>query len=86
MVIYMFNDVMKILSMEAFSKFVAGGIVQAAEINTAVNLLLGANIPFDVIFSPSNKRFAKQVLLIIYITPAITIEFSIQFEGGQLAL
>lgn len=82
----MFNDVMKILSMEAFSKFIAGGVVQAAEINVAVNILLGANIPFDLIFSPSNRRFAKQVLLVIYITPAITIEISIQFEGGQLAL
>ena len=82
----MFNDVMKILSMEAFSKFVAGGIVQVAEINTAVNLLIAANIPFNLTFSPSNRLFAKQVELTVYITPTITIAFSIQFEGGDLAL
>ncbi len=82
----MFNNVMKILSMEAFSKFVAGAVVQVAEINVAVNLLIASNIPFTLAFSPSNNLFAKEVLLTIFISPTITIAFSIPFQGGDLAL
>ena len=77
---------MKILSMEAFNRLTAGGVVQVAEINAAIALLLSANIPYDMSFSPSNRRFAKQVSLTVFITPTITLSFSIQFEGGSIAL
>lgn len=82
----MYNDIMKILSLETFSRLAAGGIVQIAEINAAITLLLSANIPYDMSFSPSNRRYAKQVRLTVFITPTITLSFSIQFEGGQIAL
>lgn len=82
----MYNDIMKILSLEIFSKFASGCVVQVAEINAAVTLLLSSNIPFDLLFSPTNRRFAKQVLFVIFITPTIKVTFSIQFEGGELAL
>jgi hypothetical protein len=82
----MYNEIMKILSMEIFSKFAAGGVIQVAEINAAIALLLSTNIPFEIVFSPSNRMFAKQVVLTVYITPTITIAFSIQFEGGAIAL
>ena len=82
----MYNEIINILSAETFRKLASGDIIQIAEINAITSLLLKANIPFDMLFSPGNKRFAKQVRLIIYITPATTLSFNLQFEAGATAL
>lgn len=80
------NNLLNILNSSAFRPILCGGIVKTAELNVAITLLTTANIPYNVAFSPSNGRFAKEVLLTIFITPAITLHFVFQYEAGQIPL
>lgn len=80
------NKIKKILNLDTFNCFAKGKVVKVAELNAAITILTTANIPYDLSFSPSNGRFAKQAKLKIYITPSITVSFTIQFESGQIAL
>lgn len=82
----MFNNLLNILASAEFNTLLCGGIVKTAEINALITLLIAANIPYNLVFSPSNGRFAKEAVLTIFITPSINLSFIIQYEAGQIAI
>ncbi|MGE5627594.1 MAG: hypothetical protein ACM3X7_05680 [Solirubrobacterales bacterium] len=79
------NNLLKILSSDAFNCLKSEKVIKAAEINAIILMLFAANIPFDINFSPSNGKFAKQIRLKIFISPAIIMNLNFQFEAGDIA-
>lgn len=80
------NKILKILSSDPFNCVKSDKVIKAVEINAIVLMLVAANIPFDINFSPSNKKFAKQIRLKIFISSSIVMNFNFQFEAGNIAL
>lgn len=80
------NEIIEILSTGIFKKIIAGETIQIVEINAAIVLLIKTNIPFDLSFTPGDRRIAKEAVLRIYITPATSIRITIQFEAGSTVL
>lgn len=80
------NEIIEILSSGVFKRIIAGEIVPIAEINVVITLLIKTNIPFDIEFTPGDRRIAKEAVLRIYITPATYIRITIQFEAGRIVL
>lgn len=80
------NEVLDILSTGLFKRIIAGETIKIAEINAAIAILIKADIAFDMFFAPSGPRVAKELSLVIYITPSVTIRILIQFESGSTIL
>jgi hypothetical protein len=82
----MTNEINDILSSGCFRKIIAGQAIQIAEINASVALLIKADIAFDLSFTPGDQRIAKELAMRIYITPAVSIRITVQFEAGSTVL
>lgn len=80
------NEIMQVLSNGLFKRIIAGEVIQIAEINAAITLLIKTNISFDLAFTSGDRRIAKEAILRIYITPATSIRITIQFETGSIVL
>lgn len=80
------KNILEVLSTGLFKRIIAGEVIQIAEINAAITLLIKANIAFDLSFSPGDQRIAKEAILRVYVTPAASIRLTIQFEAGTVVL
>lgn len=80
------DEISNILSSGCFRKILAGEAVQIAEIDAAVALLIKYNVAFDLSFTPGDQRIAKELALRIYITPAVSVRITVQFEAGSTVL
>lgn len=73
------KDFVKLLSCEAFKRFLCSG-VKLSQLQALMLLLLKFRIPFDISYDPGNRRNEAGIELVIYITPQSTLVFSIGTE------
>ncbi len=76
------KELESILKAEAFTKILNSDFARISEINAILALLIEANIPFDLEFSPGTRREAAALSLTIYINPTTTINFIIPLQAG----
>ncbi|EOC99474.1 hypothetical protein [Caldisalinibacter kiritimatiensis] len=69
----------KIFSTEVFKKLLNADIIEIAQLNAAISLLIKANIDFDVIFESGTRRESPTAVLTIYVTPVRTINLEFVF-------
>jgi hypothetical protein len=75
------KDIYQVLSTDLFKKLINNEIIQIAQLNAIIALLIKGNIPFDLSFSPGTQKDAPQAELAININPTTTITFVITFDS-----
>lgn len=73
------KEFMRILSCEAFKRFLSGGL-KLSQLQTLMVLLIKFRIPFDISYDPGNRRNEAGIELVVYVTPQSTLVFSIGTE------
>jgi len=76
------KEVLSILSTQTFQRILNNDIIRIGELNAAIALLIKAEIPFDVEYSPGTRRLSPAAELTIYINPSTTINFTINFGAA----
>jgi hypothetical protein len=72
-----------ILASEVFTNLVNSKTLKIVEFDAIIALLIKLKIPFDVEYSPGNRRLAESTSLSVYINPSTTLNFTINFEAGN---
>ncbi|SHH68408.1 hypothetical protein SAMN02745135_01660 [Caloranaerobacter azorensis DSM 13643] len=76
------KDVLNILSTGVFKKILDCDVIEIAQLNAAIALLIKANIDFDVSFTSGTRRSSPTATLTIYINPTARIRFSFVFDSN----
>lgn len=71
-----------LLKTDIFSRLRRSNTLKIAELSAIMKVLISADIPFDLVFSPGTRREAAAIELSIYINPTTTIDFVITLEAG----
>ncbi|MCT4542872.1 MAG: hypothetical protein N4A63_04980 [Vallitalea sp.] len=78
------NDVLNLLSSYIFKECNDLGVITLQQIHNIINILVKANIPFNLNISEGTRRLAKRAILTVYITPTFEIRKLYQFEEGRV--
>lgn len=78
------NDVLTLLSSHIFKECNELAVCSLAQIHSIINILVKANIPFNLNIDEGTKENAKSALLTIYITPTFEIRKLYQLEEGRV--
>ncbi len=73
-----------LLALDAITMLIKGNNFEISRLNTAIAVLIKKRIPFDLEFTPGQRRLAASAVLTIYINPTTTINFTFQFQEGTL--
>lgn len=73
------NELLQILSSDAFKCIVNNEAIKIVQLQSAIALLIKANIPFELLFASGTRSSSPQAALAIYINPSTQIEFTITF-------
>lgn len=73
------KDFLKILSCEAFKRFMSSGL-KLSQVQALMVLLIKFRIPFDISYDPGNRKNESEIELEVYINPHSTLVFSIGAE------
>lgn len=76
------NEIMRILSCDLLSQLAQQPQVSLIRLNALYSMLYQAGIAFDTKFSPGTRRQAGGIELTIYITPTVTMVYSIDLGSG----
>ncbi|WP_427340343.1 hypothetical protein [Caloranaerobacter sp. DY30410] len=76
------KDVLNILSTGVFKKILDCDVIEIAQLNAVIALLIKANIDFDVSFTSGTRRSSPTATLTIYINPTARIRFSFVFDSN----
>jgi hypothetical protein len=76
------SDIITLLTSQAFSSLASSRNIKIAEFDAIIAILIKAKIPFDVEYSPGNRREAESAELIIFINPITTLNVTFTFQGG----
>lgn len=76
------NDLITLLTSQAFSSTARSRNIKIAEFDALIAILIKAKIPFDVEYSPGNRREAESAALIIYINPTTTLNLTFDFQAA----
>lgn len=77
------KELLTILTSELFSKVYSSSNLKIAEFDALITLLIKAKIPFDTSYSPGTRRESEAAQLTVYINPNTTLNFTINFQGGE---
>lgn len=77
------KEIENLLATEIFKDLLASKVIQIAQINAAVTLLIKAGIDFTLSFNRGTNSQAKQAQLTVNITPTTSLVFVFAFEGGS---
>lgn len=75
------KDVLNILSTGVFRKLLDSDVIEIAQLNAAIAILIKANIDFDVSFTSGTRRSSPIATLKIYINPSSSVKFSFTFSS-----
>lgn len=78
------NEILALLSTHIFKECNDLAVCSLAQIHSIINILVKANIPFNLNIDEGTKQNAKSALLTIYITPSFEIRKIFQFEEGRV--
>lgn len=79
------NNVLALLSSHLWKKNCNNlGAISLTQIHNLINILIDANIPFQLTTKEETKQFAQSATLTIYITPTLSIQKTFQFEEGSI--
>lgn len=70
-----------ILKSETFLNLINSDKIKIVELNSAIALLIKANIDFDVIFTSATNREFPQAILTVYINPNTNLDFRFNFNS-----
>jgi len=71
-----------LLKTELFSSLFDRDTIKLTELDAILRLLVKAEIPFDLTYSPGTKRTAAALELTVYINPTTTLNFIITLQAG----
>lgn len=74
-------DFFNILKSETFLNLINSDKIKIVELNSAIALLIKANIDFDVIFTSGTNREFPQAILTVYINPNTNLDFTFNFDN-----
>lgn len=76
------KNIHTLLTSELFINLLNSQSVKLKELFALINILIKAEIPFDLSYSPGTRREAEAIELSIFINPTTTIDFVITLEPG----
>ncbi|MGI6551182.1 MAG: hypothetical protein ACOX4Q_14370 [Syntrophomonadales bacterium] len=79
-----YKSLESLLALDVIKMMIQANNIEINRLNAAIAVLIKKRIPFDLAFTPGQRRLAASAVLTIYINPTTTINFTLQFEEGTL--
>lgn len=79
-----FSDIIALISTHLFKECNELGAINLAQVHNVINILVKANIPFDLRFNETTRSRARSIKIEIAISPTSTITKVFQLQEGNI--
>lgn len=80
------KDIIALLSKYLFKEYDELCTINLHQVHSVINILTKANIPFILTFQEGTRSIAKNLSLVIILSPTINITKIFQLEEGSLSI
>ncbi|MGE5423403.1 MAG: hypothetical protein ACM3QW_09070 [Ignavibacteriales bacterium] len=75
------RDLESVLTLDVLTALLNLNTIKLSQLNAAVSVLIKANIPFTLSFSPGTRRDEPEATLTVNINPHTSLQFIFEFDG-----